>query len=90
MKLDVFNVEFDGIDKCGKDTIWRTMISYHQNRYIYDARGILSQLAYAKLFNRDYEYKYTEGYFENTLVVYLTVDKDDWEIRCDISRRACC
>ena len=86
MDIKIFNVDFDGIDKCGKETIRRTIISYYPNKYIYNDRGILSQIAFAKMFKRDFVYKYTKEYFDNSLIVYLTVDKDDWEVRCDITR----
>lgn len=85
MKFKVFNVEFDGIDKAGKDSIMAQIFSAAPNKYIPKARGLLSQIAYTKLYNRDYEYTVTDGYLENTLFVYLTVDYEDWKIRCDIS-----
>ena len=28
---------------------------------------------------------FTDGYVQNTLFVYLTVDEDDWNVRCDLS-----
>ena len=85
MTYKVFNVEFDGIDKCGKDSIMKQMFSVVPNKYIPKARGILSQIAYSKLFNRDAQYNVSNGYLENTLIVYLTVDEDDWNVRCDLS-----
>ena len=85
VKYRVFNVEFDGIDKSGKDSIMKQIFSYAPNKYIPKARGLLSQIAYSKLFNRDAEYLFTEGYVQNTLFVYLTVDEDDWNVRCDLS-----
>lgn len=42
MKYKVFNVEFDGIDKCGKDSVMKQMFSVVPNKYIPKARGILS------------------------------------------------
>ena len=86
MKFKVFIVEFDGIDKAGKDSIMAQIFSAAPNKYIPKARGLLSQIAYAKLYNRDYEYEVTDGYLENTLFVYLTVDQEDWKIRCDVTR----
>jgi hypothetical protein len=86
MKYKVFNVEFDGIDKSGKDSIMKQIFSYAPNKYIPKARGLISQLAYTKIFNRDAEYDVSDGYLDNTLFVLLTVDEDDWNIRCDLSQ----
>jgi hypothetical protein len=85
MKYKVFNVEFDGIDKSGKDSIMHQIFSYAPNKYIPKARGLISQLAYTKIFNRDAEYDVSKGYIDNTLFVLLTVDEDDWNIRGDLS-----
>ena len=85
MKFKVFNVEFDGMDKAGKDSIMAQIFSAAPNKYISNARGLLSQVAYAKLYNRDWEYDFTDGYLDNTLFVYLTVDQADWKIRCDVT-----
>lgn len=81
----VFNVEFDGIDKCGKDTIMKQIFSAAPNKYIPKARGLLSQIAYSNIYGRNYNYQVTKGYLENTLFVWLEVDEEDWKIRCDIS-----
>lgn len=37
------------------------------------------------MFGRDAEYLYTPGYMQNTLIVYLTLDEDDWNVRCDLA-----
>lgn len=85
MKFKVFNVEFDGIDKVGKDTVMKQIFSVAPNKYIPKARGLMSQIAYSHLNNRGYEYEVTKGYLDNTLFIYLTVDEDDWKVRCDMS-----
>lgn len=85
MKYKVFNVEFDGIDKSGKDSIMHQIFSYSPNKYIPKARGLISQLAYTNIFKRDAEYLVSDGYLDNTLFVLLTVDEDDWNVRCDLS-----
>lgn len=84
-KLKVFNVEFDGIDKCGKDSVMKQMFAVVPNMYIPKARGLISQVAFAKMFNRDFMYEATTGYLENTLFVYLTVEEDDWNVRCKLT-----
>jgi len=85
MKYKVFNVEFDGIDKAGKDSIMHQIFAVAPNKYIPKSRGLLSQIAYSNLYNRDYEYEITEGYIENTLFVLLEVDEDDWNVRCKLT-----
>lgn len=74
----VFNVEFDGIDKCGKDTLKQTMFKVFPNTCAYKARGILSQIAYSQLYGRNWQYCMTEGYIQNSLFIKLDVNEDDW------------
>ena len=38
----VFNVEFDGMDKCGKDSIAKQIFAVDPNKYIINVRGIMS------------------------------------------------
>ena len=77
--LKVFNVEFEGIDKCGKDTLRDTMLGVFPNICTYKARGVLSQYAYSRLYNRPWVYSMSEGYIKNTLIVYLDVSsEEDW------------
>ena len=45
----------------------------------------MSQIAYSHLWDREYVYNISKGYLENTLFVYLTVNEDDWNVRCKIS-----
>jgi len=78
LTIPVFEVEFDGIDKCGKDTLVHTMFKVFPNVCAYQARGLQSQIAYSKLYGRDWSYPVTEGYVSNLLSIYLDVDEDDW------------
>lgn len=79
--VEVFEVEFDGIDKCGKDTLVHTMFKVFPNYCAYQARGLQSQIAYSKLYNRPWNYPVTEGYIQNSLFIYLDVDEEDWLLR---------
>jgi len=82
--MKVYNIVLDGIDKTGKDTI-RQYIYYLQNaKYICTARGYMTMVVYTKLFNRGYKYDITNQ--EHTVNVLLTADKDDWEIRCKMTK----
>lgn len=83
--IKVFNIEFDGIDKCGKDTIKSQIWYFAPGMYLPRARGLISQIAYTKLYNRDVNYNIDIGYVKNTLFVLLDVDKDDWNIRCKLT-----
>lgn len=83
--IKVFNIEFDGIDKCGKDTVKSQIWYFAPGMYLPRARGLISQLAYAKLYKRDVNYNIERGYVMNTLFVLLEVDKQDWEIRCKLT-----
>lgn len=84
MKLKVFNIELDGIDKCGKDSVRPYVFYLEPGKYLCRARGLISQIAYAKLYKRDIEWEGT-NYTKNTLFVLLEVDKHDWEIRCKLT-----
>lgn len=84
MKLKVFNIELDGIDKCGKDSVRPYVFYLEPGKYLCRARGLISQIAYAKLYKRDIEWEGTD-YAKNTLFVLLEVDRQDWEIRCKLT-----
>lgn len=84
MKLKVFNIELDGIDKCGKDSVRPYVFYLKPGKYLCRARGLISQIAYAKLYKRDIEWDGAD-YAKNTLFVLLEVDKQDWEIRCKLT-----
>lgn len=84
MKLKVFNIELDGIDKCGKDSIRPYVFYLEPGKYLCRARGLISQIAYAKLYKRNIEWD-GANYAKNTLFVLLEVDKHDWEIRCKLT-----
>lgn len=84
MKLKVFNIELDGIDKCGKDSIRPYVFYLEPGKYLCRARGLISQIAYAKLYKRDIEWN-GAYYTKNTLFVLLEVNKQDWEIRCKLT-----
>lgn len=84
MKLKVFNIELDGIDKCGKDSVRPYVFYLEPGKYLCRARGLISQIAYAKLYKRDIEWDGAD-YAKNTYFVLLEVDKQDWEIRCKLT-----
>lgn len=82
-KLKHYLIELDGIDKTGKDTIERYIAYLGKFKYIVNVRGVLSQLAYAELYNRNYDYDLSID--KNAIIVYLKAEEDDWKIRCAIT-----
>lgn len=84
-KLSYYYIEIDGIDKTGKDTLWHYIDYMSGRKYVINSRGIISQVAYSCLYDRKYTYMPTVSNYNNTLIVYLTADEDDWNIRCKIT-----
>lgn len=82
--LKYYTVILDGIDKAGKDTIakyvWRL-----DKRLNVICRGWPSLVVYANKYDRKCTY---ERPYKNALYVHVLVDKEDWEIRCDITNEA--
>ena len=79
-KLCIYQIFLDGIDKTGKDLIRSYIFYLGKGKYICVARGIMSMRVYSKLYGRKYEYASEPQ--KNVLNVLLTVDKQDWEVRC--------
>lgn len=78
--MRIFQIFLDGIDKTGKDLIRSYIFYLGKGRYICVARGIASMRVYAKLYDRPYEYD--DSTQMDVVNVLLSVDKEDWEIRC--------
>lgn len=82
--MKYFSICIDGIDKTGKDTLLGFIDRLSGHKYIINVRGMLSQMAYAELYNRDFNYDLTTQ--EHILNVLLTADKEDWEVRCKLTK----
>lgn len=78
-----FQIFLDGIDKTGKDLIRSYIFYLGKGRYICVARGIASMRVYSQLYDRPY--LYDDASQQNVMNVLLTVDKEDWVIRCKTS-----
>jgi len=78
IKYDMICLE--GIDKTCKDLIAAVICKLTNFKYIFVGRGLISIIAYAKKFGRDYEYNLEN--MKHTLFVHLKTEKLDWEIRC--------
>lgn len=83
MKSKIYTICLDGIDKTGKDTILPYIGPLCNYKYICNVRGIMTQIAYSELYNRNYEYDLDQQ--KHILNVLLTVDYDDWKIRCKMN-----
>lgn len=82
--MKYFSICIDGIDKTGKDTLLGFIDLLSNHKYVINVRGMLSQLAFAELFDRKYNYDIsTQQYILNVL---LTANKEDWEVRCKLTK----
>lgn len=73
----------DGIDKVGKELIRNYVNILGKYYYVLNDRGLISNIAYAKLYNRNYVYDLAN--YKDILFVCLTVDKEDWQVRCKLT-----
>jgi thymidylate kinase len=76
-------ITIEGIDKTGKTLIVNYIDRLTNHKYITQARGILSHVAYSMLYSRGYEYDLTEH--KRDIIFYLTADKEDLEVRFALS-----
>lgn len=81
MQVKGYLIEVEGIDKCGKDLVKTYITQLSNYKYIVQARGILSNMVYAEKYNRNYNYNLQY----KPIIIYLNVEKDDWEIRCNMT-----
>lgn len=81
--MKYYTIFIDGIDKSGKDTIAKYVIELSKFRYIINGRGIISQIAYNNVYNRQYDYDLSQQ--SQFINICLFVDFDDWRIRCKMT-----
>lgn len=84
-KLKKYVIVLDGIDKTGKDTILRYIFELSNKKYICIARGLQSMIAYNNIFNRPFEYDFEKERNGPAVNIYLTVNEEDWKIRCKLT-----
>ena len=82
--MKYYSICIDGIDKTGKDTLLGFIDQLSNHKYIINVRGMMSQIAYADLYKRDFNYDLVPQ--QHILNVLLTVDYDDWKTRCKLTR----
>lgn len=80
MTYKYWNIEIDGVDRVGKNTLAPYLTFLSNYRFAIKPRGLLTQLVYSKKFNRSHEYDYT-SYKEHTIIVLLYADEEDLKER---------
>jgi len=83
--MKYYTVILEGIDKTGKDQLARYIDQICGHKYCLPRRGIVSNIAYAKLFGREIP-EYELRQHDHELYVLLRAsDRDDWKLRCTLS-----
>jgi len=80
MTYKYWNIEIDGVDRVGKNTLAPYLTFLSNYRFAIKPRGLLTQLVYSKKFNRLHKYDYT-SYKEHTIIVLLYADEEDLKER---------
>ena len=81
-----YYISFEGIDKSGKDIVRKYVNILGNYKYVLMDRGLLSNIVYSKLYNRDYNYDITQ--FKQWIIVLLKPEYEDWKIRCKLTNEA--
>lgn len=81
--LKFHTICIDGIDKTGKDTLKPYLWPMSKQKYLTQTRGIISMIAYCKIYGRPYAYDIEQHKY--ILQVVLTCDLEDWKLRCEIT-----
>lgn len=84
MTYKYWELEIDGPDKTGKDLLCRYLCEMSNYRFSINVRGLLSQLVYAKKFNRDFEYD-TRDFSKKKIIILLETDPEDLAVRCKMT-----
>lgn len=79
-----YTVVLEGIDKTGKDQLARYIDQYCGHWMCIPRRGIVSNIAYAKLYGREAP-EYDVENHKHELYVLLRADKEDWKMRCHLT-----
>lgn len=78
--MKYWEIELDGCDRTGKDTVLRYLEILTNYKYSINVRGYLSQKVYSKKYNRNYLYD-EESLSRNRLYVLLWANEEDLKIR---------
>lgn len=83
MEKQFFSISVEGIDKSGKYQVLKYLDILGKHEYVLMDRGLISNITYARMFNRRYMYNINQ--FKNWVFVHLYCDKTDWEVRCKLT-----
>lgn len=78
-----FTISLEGIDKAGKGLILNYLKHIGKYKYVILDRGLVSNIVFSEIYGRDYQYDREQ--YKNVVFVYLTVDVEDWLVRCKMS-----
>lgn len=78
-----YMVAVEGIDKVGKEQVLKYLDILGKHKYVLMDRGLISNIAYSKIYGRDYIYDLDQ--MKDWTFVYLVCDKEDWEVRCKMT-----
>lgn len=81
--MKTYSISFEGIDKVGKWQVLKYVDLLANHKYVLMDRGLMSNITYARIFKRDYQYDLEQ--FKDWIFVYLFCDEDDWNIRCKLT-----
>ena len=81
MSIIAPQIVVEGPDKCGKDSLITYMHKMSNFKYCLNSRGILSQLVYNDKYKRNNSYILSY----KPLIIFLTADEVDQNIRCDLT-----
>lgn len=81
-KYKYWNIEIDGPDKVGKTLLCQYITQLSNYRFATHARGYMTQVAYARKFERPYLYTKPDT---NTIFIMLTTSQEEHDIRCAIT-----
>ena len=74
-----YRISIDGVDKTGKDLLLQYVVRMSNHKFVIQARGILTQISYSKIYQRPYEYDLEP--YKNEVIFYLTGDIEDLKVR---------
>ena len=81
--MKTYCISFEGIDKTGKWQVMKYVDILANHKYVLMDRGLMSNITYARIFKRDYQYDVAQ--FKDWVFVYLFCDEDDWNVRCKLT-----
>ena len=81
--MKTYCISFEGIDKAGKWQVMKYVDILANHKYVLMDRGLMSNITYARIFKRDYQYDIAQ--FKDWVFVYLFCDEDDWNVRCKLT-----